>query len=101
MRPPPCAAMTSTTVESVTGRWNAAMKAASEASRMRRASACHETTPVRKRRGEPRTARPCFTRAAVTRPRARSRRQSAYMAARAATVATVEMTGCSTNSETS
>src|SRR5436189_187696 len=30
MRPPPCAAITSTTVDSVTGRWNASMNAARE-----------------------------------------------------------------------
>ena len=53
MRPPPWAAMTSTTVLSVTGSAKACMKAASEARRMRRASACHEATPVRKSRGGP------------------------------------------------
>ena len=58
MRPPPCAAITSSAVPNVAGSPNAAMKQASDPSRTTRAAACQLATCAKKRRGEEKIAKP-------------------------------------------
>ena len=93
MRPPPCAAMTSTAVPTVAGIEKAARKQASEPRRMSRASACQLATPVTNRFGDEKIASPCRSRRTSPTERRRSHRSATNATTSTARVTSGATTG--------